>query len=210
VNEKHKDEAERLLIEAVARTKAAAGQGSVAAQAQLVDLFVFYVEQGKKTEALKVLDQVLQFNLKTGETISQSLTHSHCGPGWPQAADAVEVLGRVSDAIFRMKPKDLEFSRIAFEKVLKAQKSQLKQDDERLLGTLASLGDTYFELGKYTEADKYYSLAYALSTQYHSGEFAVRLVGKSYLPNLRKIGREAEAERLATMDSEGVGPPKRK
>jgi tetratricopeptide (TPR) repeat protein len=209
VNKGHKDEAERLLIEAVTRTKAVAGQGSVATQAQLTDLFAFYAEQGKKPEALKVLDQVLQSNLKTGETLSQSLIHSHCGPGWPQAADAVEVLNRVFQAVLQMKPKDLEFARVVFEKVLKAQKSQLKQDDERLLGTLSQLGDTYYELGKYTEADKYYSETYALATQYHTGEFAVRLAGKNYLANLRKIGREAEADRLAAMDYEGVRAPKR-
>jgi tetratricopeptide (TPR) repeat protein len=205
-----KEAAERLLIQAVARTKAVAGQGSIATQAQLTDLFCFYAEQGQKPEALKTLDQILQFNLKTGETLSQALRHSHCGPGWPHAADAVEVLSKLFQAIYQMKPKDLEFSRIAFEKVLKAQKSQLQLDDERLVGTIAQLGDTYFDLGRYAEADKYYSQAYALNTQYHTGEYAVRLTGKNYLANLRKMGKEAEADRLAASDWEGVGPPKRK
>jgi tetratricopeptide (TPR) repeat protein len=207
VGKGQKEAAERLLINAVARTRALAGQGSIATQAQLSDLFCFYAEQGKKPEALKTLDQILQFNLKTGETVSQSLMHSHCGPGWPQAADAVEVLSRVFQAIDQMKPKDLEFSRIAFEKVLTAQKSQLARDDERLIGTIAHLGDAYFDLGKYAEADKYYSEAYALNCKYHKGEYAVRLTGKNYLANLRKVGKEAEADRLAASDWEGVGAP---
>jgi len=69
----------------------------IATQAQLADFFVFYVEQGKKSAALNILDQVLAGNSTTGETLSQSLTHSHCCPGWPQAADAAEVM----NVIFR-------------------------------------------------------------------------------------------------------------
>jgi tetratricopeptide (TPR) repeat protein len=69
------------------------------------------------------------------------------------------------------------------------------------------LGDAYFDLGKYAEADKYYSEAYALNCKYHKGEYAVRLTGKNYLANLRKVGKEAEADRLAASDWEGVGAP---
>lgn len=210
VGKGHKDIAERLLIDAVARTKALVGQGAIATQAQLSDLFCFYAEQGRKPEALKILDQILQFDLTTGETVSQSLMHSHCGPGWPQPADAVEVLSRVFQAINEMQPRDLEFCRMVFVKVLTAQKSQLKPDDERLIGTIAQLGDVFFDLGKYAEADKYYSEAYTLNLKYHTGEYAVRLTGKNYLANLRKVGKGAEADRLGASDWEGVGPSQRR
>lgn len=60
------------------------------------------------------------------------------------------------------------------ERVLAAQTKALRYNDERIVPTLARLGDLNFETQKYTEADKYYVRAYDIAKQYHKGEFAVR------------------------------------
>lgn len=211
----YKNEAERLAVEAVARTKEVAGD-SVATQAQLADLFAVYLRVGKQHDAMNTLTEILRFDLLSGETISQSNEHTHCSPPLPQASNAVMVIAQVSGAMEQIKPRDLNFENEAYEKILNAQKSQLAADplladtkDELLLVTLSKLGDSQFELQKYTEADKYFSEAFKISTKYHHGKFAVSLAGKNYLANLREVGKAAEADQRANLQWDGIGPPER-
>jgi hypothetical protein len=203
-NQGHNDDAERLLIEAIVKTKAVAGPRSVAAQAQEADLFAFYVEQKKFALAQAPLDQVLKGNLASGESLSQSLMHSHCGPGWPQAADATEVMGVLFTSLDDAERTNPEFVRAAFEKILKAQRDMLTINNERFVPTLARLGDINFKLQKFSDADVYYAEAFEIASSYHKGEFAVRQVGKNYIANLRKLGRNKEADKLSDAQYEGV------
>jgi tetratricopeptide (TPR) repeat protein len=212
----YKSEAERLAVEAVARTKEVAGD-SVATQAQLADLFAVYLRLDKKEDAMKTLTEILRLDVTSGETLSQSLGRTHCYPPLPQAPNAVMVIDKVSWSMEQIKPRDLNFENAAYEKILKAQKSQLAANplltqtkEELLLPTLSKLGDIQFELKKYTEADKYFNEAFELSTKYHHGQFALSLAGKNYLANLRELGKGAEADQLASLKWDGNGPPEQK
>jgi tetratricopeptide (TPR) repeat protein len=204
VGQKKFNDAEKLLREALAKTIAVAGSKSVNTQAQLVESFVFYAQQKRNDEALKFLDRALEFNLNTGETLSQSMTHSHCGPGWPQAADAVAVLNVVIQYANECEKTNPAFAKTILKKVMTAQHSALTKYNERLVPTLAALGDLTFDMRDFAEAEKYYDEAYDITKQYHKGEFAVRQVGKHYLENLRKLGKNQEADRLADLQYEGV------
>jgi tetratricopeptide (TPR) repeat protein len=204
VRAKHAEEAEKLLLAAVARAQTIAGAKSLQVQGQLKDLFVFYVAQKDYANADTILDKVLACDLTTGETLSQSLSHSHCGQSPPQSADAVEVLWKVFEVLDRAKKNDPVFVKQSFEKILAAQKKVLAQTDERIMPTLTSLGDINFEMQRYDVADGYYSQAFAISKQYHKGEFAVRQVGKHFIENLKKLGRDDEAESLTDARWEGV------
>jgi tetratricopeptide (TPR) repeat protein len=206
VNKGHKAEAERFLIEAVARTKAIAGPKSVAVQAQLGDLFAFYVDQKRYAPAMATLDEMLSFDLTTGETPSQAAMHSHCG-AWPQAADAVEVLDRIFRSLDQVESQNPGFVEACLEKVLKAQKAALKPNDERLVATLGQLGEVNFQMQKYKAADAYYGQAFEITNQHQKGELAVRMVGRNFINNLRKLGKGAEADKLSELQYAGLGKP---
>jgi tetratricopeptide (TPR) repeat protein len=204
VSKKHADEAEKLLLAAAARARLVSGEKNVETQAQLKDLFAFYVAQKDYAKAAPILDKVLDCDLTTGETLSQSLTHSHCGPSCPQSADAVEVLWAIFVALNAANKNNPLFVKESYEKILAAQRKALAPSDERLTPTLARLGDINSEMQKYETADGYYSQAFELAKQYHQGEFAVRQVGKHFIENLKKLGRDAEAKTLSDADWEGV------
>lgn len=197
-------EAEQLLVEALQRTKLVAGDKNIATQAQCVDLFEFYFTQNEYTSALRALKESLNGNLTTGETLTQSLTHSHCGPGWQQSADAVElvrsILNILSEKDRTANESSDAFVRDAIQVVLRAQQAALQPNDERIVPTLAQLGDCLFKLQNYNEAHEHYTRAYEITKRYHKGEFAVRQVGEHFLENLRKLGRSSEASELANLD----------
>lgn len=194
-----KAEAEKLLLEAVQKTKAVAGEKSINTQAQWVDVFEFYVKQKNYNAALNALSEALKGNLSTGETLTHYMNYSHCGPGWPQSANAVDLLNSIFRILFA-KDVDLTFVSTAMQRVLKAHEAAVQPSDERLVPTLAHVGDSLFNLQKYGEAEKYYDRAYAISKRYQKGEFAVRQVGKHFLENLRKLGKTSEADELANLD----------
>lgn len=196
-----KAEAQNLLIEAVQRTKAVAGQNNIATQAQCIDLFEFYVKQKNYRAAETVLTEALSGDLTTGETLTHYMSISHCGPGWPQTSNAVDLLNSIFSIVLKKVPDtDPMFVLTVAQKVLKAQDAALKPNDERLVPTLAQLGDIYFNLQKYGEAEKHYDRAYSITKQYQKGEFAVRQVGKHFLENLRKLGKNSEADKLVDLD----------
>ena len=200
-----KAEAEQLLIEAVDKTKALVGDNALDTRSQLVDLFIFYVNQKNEGSALKILEQVLSGNLTTGETLTESLNRSHCFV-WPRPMDAMGLLGVIFKRLDVPSTKP-EFRQTVLQKILAAQKLALKPEDERLVPTLAALGDANFQMEQYGLAEKYYDAAYEISARYHKGEFAVRQVGKNFIANLKKLGKTDYAAKLEDMEYEGVDKP---
>jgi tetratricopeptide (TPR) repeat protein len=204
LTEGHSAEAEKLLIDAVERTKAVAGSKSVVTQSQIGDLFEFYVQQKNYHAALKTLDQVLDFDLSNGKTPSQSLPHfsNVLFPYRPHSSVGVVLV--ILLAIQREKTKP-SFAIAAIDKILKAQEARLTADDERLVPTLAALGDAYFQAKEYEKADGYYVRAYEITKQYHSeGAFAVQQCGQNFLANLKEVGRSDEAYRLSKLKWAGM------
>jgi tetratricopeptide (TPR) repeat protein len=204
-NQGHSAEAEKLLVDAVERTKAVAGPKSVATQAQIGDLFSFYLHQENYHAALRTLAQVLDFDLSNGETPSQSLTHFINVNCRYQPKSSVVVLHVILEAIRGVEKTKPLFAITAVEKVVKAQEARLTADDERLVETLGALGDAYFQAKKYEEAEGYYSRAYEITKQYHpESAFAVHQCGQNFLANLKEVGRSMEADRLSKLKWEGM------
>jgi tetratricopeptide (TPR) repeat protein len=202
----HSAEAEKLLVEAVERTKSVAGPKSVATQAQIGDLFVFYVTQGKYPAAMNTLDRVLDFDLGNGASVA--LTHF-----WPntkfaqQPGTSVRVLHGILRAIAQVEKTDPSFAITAIKKVLKAQEACLTSDDERLVETLAALGDAFFQARKCQEAHGYYSRAYEITSHFYpEGSYAVQQCGKNFLDNLKKTGHSEEVDRLLKLKSTSMQP----
>jgi tetratricopeptide (TPR) repeat protein len=196
----HAAEAEKLLVDAVERTKTVAGAKSVLTQAQIGDLFVFYVHQKNYKAALKTLGQVLDFDLSTGPTPSQALRHEAHGRSRNQPHTSVGVIHMILLAIKEVEKTEPAFSITAVEKVLKAQEAYLTANDERLVEPLGALADAYFQAKKYREADGYYSRAYKIAEQYHpESAFAVQQCGQNFLANLKEVGRSEEADRLSSL-----------
>lgn len=200
VKDGKKSEAEKLLLDAVEKTKTVTGKNSICTQAQNVDLFEFYIKEKNFTAAGEALDSALIGDFTTGETLTQYMNVSHCGPGWPQSATSVELVNSIFKILETIKDTQQDFVASSLKKVLNAQDTALKPEDERLVPTLANLGDISFEQRKYTEAERFYDRAYSITKQYHTGEFAVRQVGKHFLENLRKLGKAKEADKLADLD----------
>jgi tetratricopeptide (TPR) repeat protein len=196
----HPAEAEKLLVDAVERTKTVAGAKSVLTQAQIANLFVFDVHQKKYDAALKTLGQALDFDLSTGPTPSQALGINQNIRSRNQPHTAVGVVHMILLAIKEVEKTEPAFSIAAVEKVLKAQDAQLTADDERSVETLGALADAYFQVRKYKEANRYYSRAYKIAERYHpESAFAVHQCGQNFLATLREVGRSAEADRLSTL-----------
>jgi tetratricopeptide (TPR) repeat protein len=201
----HSVQAEQLLIEAVERIRIVAGPKSVATQAQLGDLFLFYVRQKHYLSALRILDQVLDFDLSNGEAPSQSLTHFVNVNRPLQPNSSVAVLHSILVRLQKVEKAEPSFIIIALEKVLKAQEVHLTAHDERLIESLAALGDAYFQAKKYKEADGYYNRAFEITKQYYpEGGFAVQQCGINFLVNLKEVGRSEESDRLSKLKWEGM------
>ncbi len=196
----HSAEAEKLLVDAVERTKTVTGTKSVFTQAQIGDLFVFYVHQKNYNAALKTLDQALDFDLSTGPTPSQALRINQNIRGRVRPHTSVGVIHMILLAIQEVEKTEPAFSITAVEKVLKAQEPYLTANDERLVEPLGALADAYFQAKKYKEADGYYSQAYKIAERYHpESAFAVHQCGQNFLANLKEVGRSEEADRLSRL-----------
>ncbi|MDR3615996.1 MAG: hypothetical protein P4L53_20735 [Candidatus Obscuribacterales bacterium] len=202
----HAEEAEKLLIEAASKATAVAGPSSVAAQAQLVELFEYYLRQKKYDQALNTLDKVLTFDMSTGESLSQRRNIDVCyiTAPWSQPVDAVSIVVQIFSIVEPIQKELPELAKTIYERVLKSQRLWLSPQDERLVPALAKLGDVNFQLQKYGDADIYYSDAYAITCQFHKGEFAVRQTGEHYIENCKKLGHMAQAEALSNRVYEGV------
>jgi tetratricopeptide (TPR) repeat protein len=200
INHGHSAEGEKLLLDAVERTKYVAGAKSVLTQAQIGDLFVFYVNQKNYSAALKALGQVLDFDLSTGPTPTQALTINQNIKSRNQPHTAVGVVHMILVAIKNIEKNEPEFSVTAVGKVLKAQETYLAADDERLVETLGALADAYFQAQKYDEADHYYTRAYKIANHYHpESALAVQQTGDNFIANLKEVGRVEEADRLSKL-----------
>ncbi|HEY9776144.1 MAG TPA: tetratricopeptide repeat protein [Planktothrix sp.] len=196
----HTVEAEKLLVDAVERTKTVAGGKSVLTQAQIGDLFVFYVHQKNYNAALKTLGQALNFDLSTGPTPSQALRINQNIKSRVQPHTSVGVVHMILLAIKEVEKTEPAFSITAVKKVLNAQEAYLTANDERLVETLGALADAYFQAKKYKKADGYYSRAYKIAEQYHpESPFAVHQCGQNFLANLKEVGRSEEADRLSKL-----------
>jgi tetratricopeptide (TPR) repeat protein len=194
----HTSEAEKLLVDAVERTKTVTGTKSVFTQAQIGDLFVFYVHQKNYNAALKTLDQALDFDLSTGPTPSQALRINQNVRSRVRPHTSVGVIHMILLAIKEVEKTEPAFSITTVEKVLKTQEPYLTADDERLVEPLGALADAYFQAKKYKEADGYYSRAYKIAEHYHpESAFAVQQCGQNFLANLKEVGRSEEADRLS-------------
>jgi tetratricopeptide (TPR) repeat protein len=201
----HSAQAEWLLKEGVDRIRIVAGPKSVASQAQLAELFLFYVRHNNFSSALRVLDLVLDFDLSTGEAPSQSLTHFVNAKLPLQPTSSTAVIHSVLLGLRKAEKIEPSFTIIVLEKILKAQEVYLPVQDERLIETLAALGDAYFQAKKYSEADGYYNRAYETTKQYYpEGGYAVQQCGANFLANLKEVGRLEESERLSTLKWEGM------
>ncbi len=199
-NHGHSAEAEKLLVDAVERTKTVAGARSGLTQGQIRDLFVFYVHQKNYNAALKTLDQALDFDLSTGPSPSQALRINQNIRGRNRPHTSVGVIHMILLAIKEVEKTEPAFSITAIEKVLKTQEPYLTANDERLVEPLGALADAYFQAKKYKEADGYYSRAYKIAEQYHpESAFAVHQCGQNFLANLKEVGRSEEADRLSRL-----------
>ena len=199
-NHGHSAEAEKLLVDAVERTKTVAGARSGLTQGQIRDLFVFYVHQKNYNAALKTLDQALDFDLSTGPSPSQALRINQNIRGRNRPHTSVGVIHMILLAIKEVEKTEPAFSITAIEKVLKTQEPYLIADDERLVEPLGALADAYFQVKKYKEADGYYSRAYKIAERYHpDSAFAVQQCGQNFLANLKEVGRSEEADRLSRL-----------
>jgi tetratricopeptide (TPR) repeat protein len=197
-NSGHPAEAEKLLVDAVDRTKTVTGAKSGLTQGQIGDLFVFYVHQKNYNAALKTLDQALDFDLSTGPTPSQALRINPNVRSRIRPHTSVAVIHMMLLAIKEVEKTEPAFSFTAVEKILKTQEPYLTDDDERLVEPLGALADAYFQAKKYKEADGYYSRAYKIAERYHpESAFAVLQCGQNFLANLKEIGRSEEADRLS-------------
>lgn len=194
------EDAEKLLIEAVERVKNVAGPKSIATQAQIEELFGFYAHQGNHNAAMRALDQVMDFDLGSGETPSQSLMHHENVTARYQPRTAVEVVHQILLVVQDVEKTEFSFAVTVTKKVLNAQAVYLAADDERLVETLVALADAYFYAKKYKEADGYYNRAYEISKQYHvESPFTVQQCGQNFLANLKEVGRAEEADRLSKL-----------
>jgi plasmid stabilization system protein ParE len=174
VNEGEKKEAEQLLIDAVNQAKAIAGPESVAAQAQLTDLFSFYVDQQNDTRALATLDKILLLGLTSCETPSQGRMHFHYGPGpAPQPSTATEIVVRIRRTATNLDQKRHILAQEILNKLLVAQRCVFFADDERLVATLDDLAAVDYRASNYVEAEKFYKQSYDISRLYHGESTAL-------------------------------------
>jgi tetratricopeptide (TPR) repeat protein len=170
------------------------------------DAFVREVEKKQFDSALKVLDQILSGDLTTGDSLSQArLRSGHSAGRAPHPANAVEILMVVFKELATVDLTEPAFVKDCLDRILKAQKKCLNKDDERLVPTLARLGDINFQLNNFEEADSYYREALEITCIYHRGRDALQQIGTTYLANLRKLGRYDEAERLSQAELTGMG-----
>jgi hypothetical protein len=112
---------------------------------------------------------------------------------------------KIFEALDRARKIHPSFVKDSLEKILVAQRKVLAPTDERITPTLAFLGDINFEVQKYDAANGYYSQAFAITKEYHQGELAVREAGKHFIENLKKLGRDEEAQALSEAEWEGIG-----
>jgi tetratricopeptide (TPR) repeat protein len=145
INHDQSAEAEKLLVDAVERTKSVAGARSTLTQAQIGDLFKFYVHQRNFNAALKTLDQALDFNLCIGPSPSQALRINQNIRGRSRPHTSVAVIHMMLLAIKSVEKIDPAFSITVVEKILKTEELYLPVDDERLVEPLGGLGDAYFQ-----------------------------------------------------------------
>lgn len=188
-------DAEKFLDDVVAKVRSVAGEHSVQAQAQLVDLFAYYLSRKEYEKAETVLNQILSYDLTTGPTPIQYDSVSHCGPGTEQPGDAVAITAALIELL---PPSDKDVGRrIHFLKmILAAHERALKADDERLVVILKTIAETYFATKNYQEAQKYYDRAYAINRNYYKRSAAVWKSGNHFCDNLRALGRKEEAAEL--------------
>lgn len=199
-----KPDALKLLDAAIARSRSVDGPKSNSAQRLLGIGFEYYLGQGQKELALKMLDQALACNMKTGESETQAGKHSHCGG--PPPPDAVSFVYK----IFALLPdqekshkagwyhkskmqSDDAFVLTVLKKVLAAQRGALAPDDERLVPALRSLGYFYHRTGKYIDAQKYYDEAFKVESKYQKPKSAAKMLGNGFIANLKKVDRANEA-----------------
>jgi tetratricopeptide (TPR) repeat protein len=169
------------------------------------DSFVLNVEKKQFDSALKFLNQILSGDLTTGETRTQAQLHSSHSGRAPHPANAMEILTVVFKELETVQSTEPAFVKDCLERILKAQRNSLNKNDERLVPTLARLGDVNFQLNNFSEADSYYREALEITCIYHKGRYALLQIGKTYLANLQKLGRHDEADRLSQVEWNGMG-----
>lgn len=197
----HAELAEKLLLDAIERTKLATGKRSVFTQAQIADLFVFYVHRKDYADASRVLDQILDFDLSTGPTPTRALTINQNVRSRVRPHTAVGVVHLLISTIREEKGIDASFAQTAIDTILKAQENYLQSDDERLVETISALADEYFQAKQYDKATDLYSRAYKIANFYHpESALAVSQCGQNFLANLRECGRFEEADRLSHLN----------
>ena len=190
----HKPDAIRLLDDTIAKALSVDGPKSNSVQRMLGIGFEYYLGQGQKEQALKMLDQALACDMKTGDLQSQA------GP--PNAMSFVyKIFALLPDqeksqhAGLRPKsslPSDDAFVLTVLKKVLAAQQGALAPDDERLVPALRSLGYFYHRTGKYIDAQKYYDEAFKIESKYQKPKAAAKMLGNGFIANLKMVGRVGE------------------
>lgn len=200
-------DAERILGEALEKTISVTGPESSQTQVQLLDSFKYEVNNSNEQSAQQILDKLLLCNMRTGETVHQSMMHSHCGMGPFRRSNAAECVAELI-SIARSKEKTHpKFAETILTKVLAAQQQALKPNDDRMMITLAAMSGFRYRQGDFKQAESYGRQAYDISKQYFSGEFAVRQAGPEFLLALEKLGKTSEAQSLAKLRYVGVDRP---
>jgi len=129
--------AEMLIDEVmIATNKAFGSSGSVAAQ-QVSQLFTFFVAQKRESDALKTLDRLLQFDLRTLEIGQTSPLQrvTECARSLDQSGDAKLAL-------------------VILNKILVAQKKTFDLDDKRIADTLVEIAQIQGNSNQNEEAEK--------------------------------------------------------
>jgi tetratricopeptide (TPR) repeat protein len=140
INSGHAAGYEAVLREALQVSITQFGDQSRGAAQQSCQLFVFYLDQKRDSDALKMLDQILQIDLRKTEV----------SPGYRQ-----NVLRQVADATLGLTKQNRgELALTILNKSLLAQKKTFEPDDRRLADSLVNIAEVNIALGKNEEAER--------------------------------------------------------
>ena len=196
------DVAVRVLKAAIGRSRWVDGVKSNNLQNLYADGFSFYLALNRKDMASRMLDGALTCDMTTGPTRQQYISVSHCSPTPPNAVSVIKQilgalpdheLGKFSNNNWTKPASDDAFVLSSLQKILAAQKAALAPQDERMMPTLCALGYFYHRRKEYEKAQKFYDEAALMELNYQNHKDAGRALGKYFVENLKKVGRDKEA-----------------
>lgn len=166
------DLADQLLAEAIEKVQKRYGPKSAATQWILGDAFVYNLERGRKDAAVMMLDRLLLCDMTTGRTPEEERDAPCTMRVGPADPSVPLLIRRLRNAVISLSPFDPELAESVQLKILKAQRTALPVDDERLVEIMAYLSAFYVDNNRKDEAQKYYDEALRIALKYNSPEDA--------------------------------------